>query len=265
VYQQNPPIYDGRYDAKKPIDTTAPPIQLFHPVFGHFLDDLPNDLPVPPEIAKATVGYMRALSAIYDNEAKRRAVLEPYLGRILGSGMGTVVNADGTWPDGALSITLTEEICETVVSLLKEEKNNFGDGGCDPSTQVGLPMARFWAQDQVDKCDFSLLSSALTPFFYQHSVVRNNTCCPTFLLATTGPWFTILGAVFTDKWIVQRLTDFIWVGLDATLNQPHYNRVAHILYSLRRNVKKLCDYYVGLKVITSDTEDLLPLHLCISR
>ena len=151
------PIYDGRYDAKKPIDTTAPPIQLFHPVFGHFLDDLLNDLAVPPDIAKATIGYMRASSEIYDNEAKRRAALEPYLGRILGSGMGTVVNADGTWPDGALSITLTKEICETVVSLLKEEKNNFGDGGCDPSTQVGLSMARFWAQDQVDKCDFSLL------------------------------------------------------------------------------------------------------------
>ena len=96
------------------------------------------------------------------------------------------------------------------------------------------------------------------PFFYQHSVMRNNTCCPTFLLATAGPWFTILGAVLTDKWIVQRLTDFIWVGLDATLNEPHYNRVAHILYSLRRNVEKLCDYYVGLKVITDDDEDLHP-------
>ena len=94
--------------------------------------------------------------------------------------------------------------------------------------------------------------------FYQHSGVRNNTCCPTFLLATAGPWFTILGGIFTDKWIVQRLTDFIWVGLDATLKDPHYNRVAHILYSLRRNVEKLRDYYVGLKVIVSDTEDLHP-------
>ena len=250
MYQQNLPIYDGRYNAKKPIDTTAPPIQLFHPVFGHFLDDLSNDLPVPLEIAKATIGYMRASSAIYDNGANRRAALEPHLGRILGRGMGTVVNADGTWPDGTLSITLTEEICETVVSLLKGEKNNFGDGSCDPSIQDGSSMARFWAQDQVDKCDFSLLSSTQTPFFYHHSVVRNNTCCATFLPATAGPWFTILGAVFTDKWIVQGLTDFIWVGLDATLNEPYYKRVAHILYSLRRNVEKLCYYYVGLKVTT---------------
>jgi hypothetical protein len=231
---------------------------LFHPVFGHFLDDLSNDLCVPPEIAKATVGYMRASSAMYDNEAIRRAALEPHLGRILGNGMGTVVNPDGTWPDGAFSITLTNEICESAVTLIKEEKNNIGDGGSDPSTQVGLSMARFWAQDQVDKSDFYLLLSALTPLFYQHSGVRNNTCCPTFLLATAGPWFTILGGIFTDKWIVQRLTDFIWVGLDATLKEPHYNRVAHILYSLRRNVEKLRDYYVGLKVIASDAEALHP-------
>ena len=258
MYQQNLPIYDGRYDAKNPLETTAPPIQLFHPVFGHFLDDLSNDLPVPPQIANATVGYMQASSAIYDNEATRRVTLEPHLGRILGNGMGTVVNADGTSPDGALSITLTKGVCDTIALLLKEDKNNLGDGGCDPSIQAGLSMSRFWAQGQVDKCEFSLLSPALMPLFYQHSVVRNNTCCPTFLLATAGPWFTILGAVFTDKWIVQRLTDFIWVGLDASINEPHCDRVARILYSLRRSVNKLYDYYAGLNVITTDTEDIDP-------
>ena len=40
-----------------------------------------------PEVAKATVGYMRASPAIYDNEANRRVALDLYLGRILGSGM----------------------------------------------------------------------------------------------------------------------------------------------------------------------------------
>ena len=255
MYQRKLPIYDGLYDATEPIDTTAPPIQLFHPVFGHFLDDLSNNLCVPPEILNATVGYMQASSAIYDNEAIRRAVLERHLSRILGNGMGTVVNSDGTWPDGAFSITLPNETCGSAVILMKEDKNNFG--GTDPSIQVGLSMARFWAQDQVDRCDFYLLS-ALTSLFYQYSGVRNNTCCPTFLLATAGASFAILGGIFTDKWIVQRLTDFIWVGLDATLKDSHYNQVAHILYSLRRNVEKLYDYYVGLKIIASETEDLHP-------
>ena len=96
------------------------------------------------------------------------------------------------------------------------------------------------------------------PLFYQHSVVHNDTCCSTFLLATAGPLFTILGVVFTDKWIIQCLMDFNWVGLDATLNELHYNWATHILYSLKTNVEKLHDYYVGLKVITSDTEDLHP-------
>ena len=160
------PIYDGRYadGGKKPIGTTAPPIQLFHPVFGHFLDSLSNKFHVPDDFVKATVGYMQVSSAIYDTEADRSATLAPHLGRILGCAVGTVVNADGTHPDGALPIVLTNEICETVVTLLIEEKNNFGDAGCDPSIQVGLSMTRFWAQNQVDKHDSSLLSSTLIRF-----------------------------------------------------------------------------------------------------
>ena len=67
------------YPTTVPTDTIAPPIQLFHPVFGHFIDDLSNNLCVPPEIVKATVCYMRPSSAIYDNEAIRRAALEPHI------------------------------------------------------------------------------------------------------------------------------------------------------------------------------------------
>jgi hypothetical protein len=88
--------------------------------------------------------------------------------------------------------------------------------------------------------------------------VRKRTCCPTFLIANAGAWFTILGAAFTDKWIVQRLTDFIWVGLSATLDEPHYNRVARIMDSLRRNVWKLHDYYSGLDVVATIPNGLHP-------
>ena len=154
AYQRTSPLYDGGYDAKQPIDTTAPPIQLFHPVFGHFLDDLSFDLPIPPEIAKATVGYMQASSAIYDNEASRRIVLEPYLGKILGIGGGTVVNSDGTSPDGAYSINLGGDIYDTIVLLLREDKSDIGNGGCDPSIQAGLSIVRFWAQDNVGDLSF---------------------------------------------------------------------------------------------------------------
>ena len=42
------------------------------------------------------------------------------------------------------------------------------------------------------------------------------------------------------------------------LNDPHYYRVAHILYSLRRNIEELRSYYIGLKIIASNPEDLHP-------
>jgi serine/threonine protein kinase len=93
---------------------------------------------------------------------------------------------------------------------------------------------------------------------HQHDEVRKRTCCPTFLIATAGAWFTVLGAAFTDKWIVQRLTDFIWVRLSATLDEPHYDRVARIMDSLRRNVWKLHDYYHGLDVVATVPNGLHP-------
>jgi hypothetical protein len=113
---------------------------------------------MPHKITNTTIGYMQALPTIYNNEAHHRVVLEPHLGCILGSGVGTVVNADGTWPDGALSITLPRVFLESTVTLMKEDKNNVGDGGCDPSIQVGLSMTQFWAQDEVELYNFSLLS-----------------------------------------------------------------------------------------------------------
>lgn len=68
----------------------------------------------------------------------------------------------------------------------------------------------------------------------------------------------MLGAVFTDKVVVQRLTDFIWVGTDSTLNERHFYRVAHILYSLGRSIHRLHDYYLGLKLDRIEITELHP-------
>ena len=94
---------------------------------------------------------MRAASAIYDSESHRRCALEPYLCRFLATAISTVVNADKSSPDCMVLISLAGEIYESAITLLKEDKNEFGDGGCDPSTQAGLSLVRFWVQDEVDK------------------------------------------------------------------------------------------------------------------
>jgi serine/threonine protein kinase len=68
----------------------------------------------------------------------------------------------------------------------------------------------------------------------------------------------VLGAIFTDKVIIQCLTDFIWVGADTTLNEQHCYCVAHILYSLGRGILTLNKYYHGLKLDRIGKSELHP-------
>jgi hypothetical protein len=151
-HQQDHPIYDGRYSKAKPVETTAPPIQLFHPVFSHFLDDLENKSSVPVEVSRMTVRYMRAASGIYNSEeARRRAVEDPF-GHIIGVPIARIVNSDKTSSDGVMEVQLSfdaQGILELAALVLKEDKREFGDGGSDPSTQCGLSIARYWAQYEV--------------------------------------------------------------------------------------------------------------------
>jgi hypothetical protein len=68
----------------------------------------------------------------------------------------------------------------------------------------------------------------------------------------------MLGAVFTDRVLVQRLTNFIWVGMSPTLNEMNCDWVARITNSLRMNVHKLRDYYRGLRVIAVGANEVHP-------
>ena len=48
--------------------------------------------------------------------------------------------------------------------------------------------------------------------------------------------------------IVQRLTDFIWVGIDSALSRSHVNRVARIFYALKTSLSALESYYKNLAI-----------------
>ena len=78
--------------------------------------------------------------------------------------------------------------------------------------------------------------------------MRNNSCCPTFLVATAGAWLAVLGGVFTDKWIVQRLTDFVRTGLDTPFAEARCRQMARTMYALRRNIERLEKYYEALEL-----------------
>ena len=139
-------IYDGRYKADNPKTSAAPPIQLFHPIFGHFLDDITSSHNIPDDIILQTIEYMKAASAIYTNEEKRRDKLMPLLSRILNFDIQTIMNTDKTIADGVVEQLIW---WGRILLLVEEDKNEFGDGGCDPSTQAGLSGGRCLAQERV--------------------------------------------------------------------------------------------------------------------
>ena len=47
----------------------------------------------------------------------------------------------------------------------------------------------------------------------------------------------ILGAVITDGMVIQRLTNYIWVGLNSVLSESHISDLAQILFALKMSLK----------------------------
>ncbi|KDQ06133.1 hypothetical protein BOTBODRAFT_121863 [Botryobasidium botryosum FD-172 SS1] len=108
--------------------------------------------------------------------------------------------------------------------ILLEVKREWGEGGCDASTQAEFSLKRTWLDDVRRE-------------------MREKTCCPTFLLACSGPWIGVLGGVFTDKFIVQRLTDVHWAAHSSTYDDKQVVRLAQFFCALSESVNELRAYY----------------------
>ena len=76
--------------------------------------------------------------------------------------------------------------------------------------------------------------------------IRDKTCCPTILLAGGGAWLAVLGAVFTDRPIVQRLTDMLWMGNSTTHREEQLLHLAHVFLALHDSIQNLSDYYTAV-------------------
>jgi hypothetical protein len=156
-------IHDGRYAANARRSSVGPPIELFHPAFGHFLDGIrctcinPHS-DIPKDIIRCATDYMQAASANYRNEKCRRETLSPILNRVLGFNIQVVENDDKTKADGIVEGFTEQGV--VYCFLLKEDKNEFGDGDSDPSTQAGLSAARAWVQSRVRDFYFLFIRKA---------------------------------------------------------------------------------------------------------
>ncbi|KAG6836353.1 hypothetical protein H0H93_008853, partial [Arthromyces matolae] len=120
--------------------------------------------------------------------------------------------------------------------VLAEWKASLGSGG-DPTTEAGILMRHYLRG-------------------HSRKLVRSKCCCPTFLLAAPGSWICIMGGVFTDRPIVQRLTDLKWAALSSTEEDQRVEDLARIFVALRTCVAELRQYYLDLR--RADIPPLLP-------
>ncbi|KAG7440334.1 uncharacterized protein BT62DRAFT_629687 [Guyanagaster necrorhizus] len=229
AYQGNKfPILDGRYNATAYGQTIAPPIELFHPVFAQFRANLADtEIVIPEDIVRDTASLMRSSSAIQVSEQPRTQQSWMLLSNILNQSFHQAVNFDRTLADH-IYLCGDTTVDETAAVVIVEEKSELGAGGSEPSVQGSFSYLKFWADAT-------------------HRQIREGCCCPSFIVGVAGPWLIVLGAVFTSQVIVQRLTDYLWLGNSRVGNDDHVLRIARILYALQGSVKELKTYYENLK------------------
>ncbi|KAI9439820.1 hypothetical protein H4582DRAFT_2075187 [Lactarius indigo] len=218
--QKRHPIWNGR-----PSVNSGIPIQLYHPAFANFLRisrEGTVDIDVKPESYSATHSLFHAAADLHDNDAERVTATWTSLGLAIENPLPPL-DHHGMHFNGAIT-----EVCGGVPALvaLKEDKNEIGTDGCDPSHQCAFGFRSYYASERMER-------------------IRKSCCCPTFLIALAGPWMCIFGAVFVENAVVQQLTDFIWIG-----GHPYDDRkiesVTRILASLGTGIKKLKDFYKTL-------------------
>ncbi|TCD71383.1 hypothetical protein EIP91_010089 [Steccherinum ochraceum] len=236
-YQADPRfvIYDGFYMIPKqspslrgqpslePVRSTiAPPIQIFHPVFDTLLEDLanPNFKPDADIIPKVS-DMMQEAAEIIVSEPRRNAVLRKHLSIIFGRSSDQILEDNNRSADGSIRVKIGNVMW---VIAIEENKRHLGEGGCDPSTQAEYSAVQIISQEKYD-------------------FIRDHCCCPTILLAGGGPYLAVLGAVMTDKFIVQRLTDMLWLGEASTYEDAHVYRISRVFTALRQALDRLDTYY----------------------
>ncbi|KAF9231648.1 hypothetical protein BU15DRAFT_55889 [Melanogaster broomeanus] len=214
-------IFDGRWTADG-VSTIAPPIQLFNPAFAYFSSKaFDPEYDVPHDFIRDVRDLMTQFALIHTSEDVRGRHLQPLLQKMISHPLIVASSRDGTVPD-ALALSSHKDF--PVYLIVGEEKNEFGDGGSDPSVQASFSFLRIFCQPQ-------------------NYPLGLRSCCPTFLIAHAGPWFAVLGGIITSNCIVQRLTDFLWIPPHSTHDEDHCLKIGRVMYALRESIQRLDVWY----------------------
>jgi len=230
------PLYNGRPPQNCGLD-----IRLFHPVFENFTQCFHGTEELVNEEEEAVHNFLVGSANYYDTEEARWAVVIPFLQTLLGHNITKVQGPSRTSASGTILFSVAQSKID-VPLLLFELKNEIGTGDVDATHQVGLLYRKHWSQMKVHHLSPSRGACLLTSSHQDRSCAS---CCPTFLLVLMGSWLCVLGAVFTDKPIIQPLTPLLWLG-HVHAHGPQYREVTRLFAVLSASISELEEFYSNL-------------------
>lgn len=172
-------ILDGRFSGGKGAQTAAPPIQIYHEVFGDFHTRCRDSgLEIPDDVIRNTAALLRSVSKIEVKESPRDADTRSLLSDILGVTFANIVNRDRTNADfmsvqptqfninaADINATETKVVNINAATTVDEIKAELGAGGSEPSVQCSFSYARFNCNDEASRAQH-LLDDVLTVHLY---------------------------------------------------------------------------------------------------
>ncbi|KAK1224206.1 hypothetical protein PQX77_012906 [Marasmius sp. AFHP31] len=224
-------IYDGTYVDGGPF-TAAQPIEIFYPPFADLKQKL-HDPAFKPDLAILDqIHSLMNVASLITTEAKFRWQLLPKLQDILEHHIADILSEDGYHPDGMMFT----EIDQCMIPLLIWQiKKALGEGGCDVTAQVIYSALEKWQDGRLAR-------------------FRERCPCPTLLLINAGSHSTVLGVIWADRFIVQRLSDIGFLGYDSFCHDDQIHNIACLFTVLRGFLNDLKQYYHGL-----DLNNIRPL------
>ncbi|EED84629.1 predicted protein [Postia placenta Mad-698-R] len=222
-------VHNGR-----PWSLSAPSVAIWHPVFARFMREISERAPVDSDELKNAFNFVTAALILYPNKSERIEGLSPYMQPLIHSDVLSCrqvrLDTSTIMPDGLIYASCIPNLA---VKLITEVKNEVGEGGCDPTVQA-------------ECCYVSLHASN------KYRLLRQMSCCPTFLIGILGPYLQVSGAVFADGFVSQRLTEYIYLGPTAAISGSPLDtavlKVAHLFRVLKGCLADLDVHYTGLRL-----------------
>ncbi|KAF5329833.1 hypothetical protein D9758_018346 [Tetrapyrgos nigripes] len=233
-YQKSPStaVHDGTFAIDRAgtiaLETIAQPIEIFYPPFRRISEALENPNFQPDLALLDAISAIVSKAGIIATENEYAETLRMPLSKVLEDYFERAYTTGGHSADGLIGFKMVTAMITALVPLLiMELKRAFGEGGCDPIAQAEYSFLQRWNEPELKP-------------------LREKCPCPTLILAGGGPNFALLGAVWADRFIVQRISDIVFLAQASTTVDDLIHKAARFFSAVKLGINDLRQYYVGV-------------------